>query len=371
MRILFCGGGTAGHIMPAVAMCEMIGKNIKNCEFAFVGRRGGYENRSITSRGYKLYTIDIEGLQRKLSFKNVSAIIKVLKSGRKAKEIISDFNPDIVIGTGGYVCYPIIRAAQRLKIKTLIHESNAYPGLVTRLLGKKCDKLLLNHEITKKYLKKSNNSVVVGNPIRSEFSSMTKKDARQKLGIKNNEFFIVSFGGSLGSEILNNAMIKLMNEYSCHTLKVVHLHACGARYYNGIKEINPNLCMKNKQCSIVPYIDNMPIVLKAADLAITRSGAMTISEITHAKIASLLIPSPNVTANHQYYNAKSLSDVGAAIMIEEKDLSSEALIKIIKELKENDHKRNAMAEKAASVSRTDTEKKVLEEIKNLSRRNLS
>ncbi len=365
MKILFCGGGTAGHIMPAIAMCEMIGTNIPHCEFAFVGRQGGEENMAIKKEGYKLYTIDIEGIKRSVSFKNILSVFKLLKSGRTAKMIINDFRPDIVIGTGGYVCYPIIRTAQRMHIKTVIHESNAYPGLVTRMLGSRCDKVLLNMEKAKEHMRDSQNIEVVGNPIRQKFDKALRKDARRKLGISQSDFFIVSFGGSLGSEVMNEAVAKAMSEHLSGIPNLRHLHSAGKKKFDFIKQKYPKLCSGGEKCKIVPYIDDMPTVMCAADLAITRSGAITLSELAEVGIASILIPSPNVAANHQYKNAKFMEERNAAILIEEKNLTSQLLCETIDGIRSNDALRATMRSEISKCASPDVAKKIIKTIRSL------
>ena len=250
MKILFCGGGTAGHVMPAIAMAQIIEKNFKNVDIAFVGRCGGNENRSIIKCGYSLYTIDVMGLERKFSIKSIKAIYKALSSSRTAKRIICEFNPDIVIGTGGYVCYPIIRMAQKMHIPNMMHESNVYPGIVTRHLGSKCTMLLLNMEGTKKYLKRTDNAVTVGNPLRADFKDVKRSDARQLLKLKENDILILSFGGSLGSEVMNDIIIKLMSQYSVSSANIAHIHATGINNFKRAKELYPELASGKGKCKI-------------------------------------------------------------------------------------------------------------------------
>ena len=332
MRVLLCGGGTAGHVMPAIAIAEIIEKSFKGSTIAFAGRRGGDENMAYKKTGHILYTLKISGLSRSPSINNVKSIYRLIKSGRIARKIIKEFNPDVIIGTGGYVCYPFIRQGQRMKIKTVMHESNVYPGLVTRLLGKRCDKLLLNLEGTRKYLKRTDNTEVVGNPVRIGFTSMQKSEARQRLGIKEGELLIVSFGGSLGADKLNEVIIEFIKKYSLKIGHLRHIHSTGRAHYDKIKKNNPELFSNGAKIQILPYIDNMPLLLTAADLAITRSGAMTISELCRSGTPSILVPSPNVTANHQYVNAKYMKDIGAAQLIEEKEFDLNTLSTAIKAL---------------------------------------
>lgn len=365
MRILFCGGGTAGHVIPAIAMAEILLREKIVDDVAFVGRTGGNENRTIVKEGYKLYTIDISGFTRSLSLKNINAIIKVIKSGRIAKRIIRDYAPDLVIGTGGYVCYPIIRMAQQLGVKNMIHESNVFPGLVTRMLGNKCDRLLLNSEGAKKHLKHTDNAVVIGNPLRTDFSSVAKEEARRRLGIAKGQFFILSFGGSLGADVLNENIIRLMNDYSATKKDVTHIHSSGISRYSDVKTVAPQLCAGMGGCKILPYIDDMPTYLSAADLVISRSGAMTISELSAVGKAAILIPSPNVSENHQYENAKYAADLGGALLIEEKDLSLEALKALIEDVKTHPKTRMTLEEHIRKLSRPETTKLLIKAVKDI------
>ena len=325
MRVLFSGGGTAGHITPALAISEILEEEFQNYTKAFVGRAGGAENLAIENLGHTLFTLDLIGLRRSISTKNIQAIYKLIRSMKDAKKIIDDFSPDLIIGTGGYVCYPIIKTGLKKNIPCLIHEANAYPGLVTRIIGHKCDKVMLGMEDAEKHLPKCNNISYVGNPIRRDFQTTDKRTARKKLNIKESETLIVSFGGSLGSEIINNVIIDFIKEYSIKVQGIRHIHACGKKHFDEIRKKEPELCDKSKKCQIVPYIDNMPTLLSASDISITRSGAMTIAELMSVNCFPILIPSPNVTANHQFYNAIAFSEKGRATLIEEKELSLDKL----------------------------------------------
>ncbi|MBR2971834.1 MAG: undecaprenyldiphospho-muramoylpentapeptide beta-N-acetylglucosaminyltransferase [Clostridia bacterium] len=365
MRVLLCGGGTAGHVMPAIAIGEIIEKNFPGATIAFAGREGGGENEAYSKTKHRLYTIDIKGLSRSISLNNAKTFFKLIKSGRNARSIISNFNPDIIIGTGGYVCYPFIRQGQRMKIKTVIHESNVSPGLVTRLLGGRCDQLLLNLEGTKSYLRKTSNISVVGNPTRSGFSAITKSEARQRLRIPDGQKLILSFGGSLGAEMINEAVIGFMYRYASNNKSIYHIHATGKIYFEKVKDKYPELFEKWRNIKVVPYIDDMPLFLSAADLAITRSGAMTVSELLRCGTPSILIPSPNVTANHQYVNADYMQKIGASILIEEKDMSVERLRNEIMSLISDPSRIKHMSECARAASPTDTELLTVNAIKKL------
>lgn len=360
MRVIFAGGGTAGHIMPAIAIAEAIQKNFAKPEILFIGRTGGNENRAIQNHGYKLCTINVKGFNRSSIYKNVDAFFKMINSSRMAKSIIIKFKPDLVIGTGGYVCYPIVKCAQRMKIPTILHESNVYPGLVTKLLSKKCSAVLLNSEGTRAYLPKLNNTFVVGNPIREAFKTLNRDIARRRLGITNNEFFILSFGGSLGAHALNECILEFINLCSTHTLNIRHIHACGSSHYPAIREKYPNLCQNKGNCRVVPYIDDMATYMWAADIVISRSGAMTLSELATAGIPSILIPLPSSAENHQLINAKYIEGLNGAIVIEEKNLNLSTLMDATNRILHDRMLRNKMRQSIRKFAPQNTEKRILD-----------
>ncbi len=322
MKIIFVGGGTAGHVNPAIAIAEEIRRK-KDSHILFIGREGGGENIAVKEAGIPLKTIKIQGLKRSLSPTNIKRIFTAFRAKDEAEKIIEAFSPDVVIGTGGYVCYPVIRAAQSLKIPTFIHESNIFPGLTTKLLSRKCSKVLLNYSETKSFLPKSASCVTVGNPLRKDFFEISREGARERLGLKKNDFFILSFGGSIGAERLNEVIIELMDGYCSKKENVRHIHSVGKRYYESIGENAYKI--GHKGCKILPYIENMPLVMRAADVVICRCGAVTLSEISLCGLPSILIPSPNVTNDHQRKNAEHFEKNGAAIMIEEKNLCLRSL----------------------------------------------
>ena len=325
MKILFCGGGTAGHVNPALAIAEELIRRDKSTEVAFVGRKGGNENELIIKAGFKLYTVNIFGLSRKLNLKTVKSLFAAIAAKKEALQIIKSFKPDAVVGTGGYVSWPVISAANNLHIPTVLHESNSAPGLVSRLLGKKCTRLLLGCEDRKRKLCKLKNARIIGNPLRGDFGKLDRRAARAKLGIREHELLIVSVGGSIGAQKINDTVIAVMKSYCLEEKHIKHVHSVGKRYFDEVKKSAPLLCRGIRGCRIVPYIHDMAIYLTAADIAITRCGAMTLSELALTAPAVIFIPSPNVTADHQRINAKSMTDKGAGIMLEESELSESSL----------------------------------------------
>lgn len=369
MRIIFCGGGTAGHITPAIAIAEHILKEDKNAELLFIGREGGEENRAIEKCGFRLLAVKIQGFKRKLSLENIKILRTALKARKKAKSIIKEFSPDVVIGTGGYVSWPVLRAAQGLGIPTAIHESNACPGLVTKLLAPKCDVVLLNLDGSEHEFKRKDNIKIVGNPVKEEFLTLDKISAKRKLGISQKEILISSFGGSGGSEKINEAIAELMRSHSSKYRNIRHIHSCGNKYYKALKESYPDLFKnKNNGCIIKPYIDDMPTVITASDIIISRCGAMTLAEISAAGIASILIPSPNVTNNHQYKNARLICDGGGAIMITEADLSPRALLDAVRLLETDVNLRTSMAEKMKKYHVKNSKDIIVSEIKKIAKK---
>lgn len=363
MRLLFAGGGTGGHINPAIAIAEAMCEKHKSAEIAFVGRRGGDENKAVTNHSYKLYTLEIRGLSRKISLEAIKSAYLAIKSLSEAKKIIREFSPDAIIATGGYVCWPIARCGIKMGIPTLLHESNIYPGLVTRMLADKCTKLLLNSEESLTYIKGTPHFVEVGNPLRSGFFKESKQEARSRLGINAGEIFIASFGGSLGAQILNEAIIGVMKKKNHSSRKIRHLHSSGKRYYEDIKRDFPELTSDKRSPFVIKeYIDNMPTVLAAADIVISRAGAMTISEIARVGAAAILIPSPNVADDHQMKNALELEAKGAAVVINENDLTHELLYSRISELIEKRALRESLSKNVKSFYKEDSAAKICSEI---------
>lgn len=361
MRILFSGGGTAGHVNPAIAIAEALSKRNPESEIAFIGREGGKENELVKSAGIRLFTIPVSGLSRSLSPKNLKAIKNALSAKRIAKDILKEFTPDAVIGTGGYVCWPVLSAAHACGIPTAIHESNASFGLTTRLLANKCDLLLLG---TDTCTEKHKNAVYTGNPLRADFGKSTKREARHLLKIPNGKRLIISVGGSIGAKKLNDACVAVMKDYSVKDRSILHIHSCGSRYYEQIQKLFPELCKGSGNCRIVPFIKNMATALTAADAVISRCGAMTLSEIAYCATPAILIPSPNVTGNHQLKNARYFCDLGAAVLLEESELDEENLWREINEILSHPEVAVAMSKKMREAAVTDAADKIADIICN-------
>ena len=336
MRVIVTGGTTSGHVNPALAIANTIKKNIPDSEIIFVGTKRGIENKLVPNEGYELFHVEIQGIKRSLSLSNIKSLWLALTSPLKARKLIRKFKPDVVIGTGGYVCWPVMKAAADLKIPTAVHESNSIPGVAIKMLAKYVDRIFVNFESTKDKFPPEYRSKVmrVGNPLRGEFHRLDYNKAREELGITGKyEKFILSCGGSMGAEKINEAIIKLMTSYTSKHPEILHLHATGSIEYASTLEAYKKAGLdKFENIRLVEYIYDMPKQMAAADLVINRAGAMTLSELAILSKTSLLIPSPNVTDNHQYKNAHELESANAAALIEEKDLTEINLLNTVNEL---------------------------------------
>ena len=354
MKVIMTGGGTGGHIYPAIAIADKIRSEHPDAEILFVGTQKGLEKDLVPKNGYPISFVTVSGFHRKQIWKNVGTARDLMKGLREAKAILKEFQPDVVIGTGGYVCGPVVRTAHKMGIPCYIHEQNAFPGVTNKMLEQHVNKVFLSFEEAGKYFKQPEKHVVVGNPIRGSFFAAETGDLRAKLGIEEGDFAVLSFGGSLGAGKINEAMAEAIHTFNgVKGMKV--FFGTGKRYYDEIcKAISESGLELKDNIKVMPYIDNMNEYLNACDVVISRAGALTISEITACGKASILIPSPNVTGNHQFHNAKVVADKGGAILLEEKDLTADALVKAILELKNHPEALKRMEQASRDAGRTDS-----------------
>lgn len=365
MRILLSGGGTAGHVNPALAIARIIERNDKCGVIAYVGTPHGIENKLVPEK-YQMFHINVQGVRRSLSLANLKTVFLALTSVNKAKKIIEEFKPDVVIGTGGYVCWPLVHAAHKMGVPVVMHESNSEPGMVVRLMEEKADVIFVNFDDSIKHLDKAKKVVHVGTPLRDEFYLQNKQMAREKLGIAPDEKFVLSFGGSLGARKINEEMIDVMNTYGKHNPKIRFLHATGSRSYECIKLKFDNLGLSAyENLTLTEYIYDMPMQMAAADLVVCRSGASTLSELAMLGTPSILIPSPNVTNDQQYKNAKVLADAGAASVIPESQLTHGILALHLKKIIEDDSLLESMSEKLKTFIIPNSDKTIYKEIVSL------
>ena len=364
MRVLLTGGGTSGHVNPALAIADIIKKEDSSAEIAYVGTEKGIEKRLVEKEGYEFHSIKIQGISRSLSPENIKTAYYIMTAPAKAKKIIEKFNPDIVIGTGGYVCWAPIKVAAQMGIPTMIHESNSVAGLAVRKLESKVDIILTNFKETEKGLSEKNKIINVGNPIRTSFSGTDKAEARRKLGIPDNiKFVILSFGGSLGAPKINQAAIDVMRKFGMEHEDVMHFHSGGKNYYKNAMQMFAGYSLeKNSRLDVKEYIYDMHLYMTAADVIICRAGAMTLTELAMMKKPAILIPSPNVTDNHQYKNARALLDGGAAMLIEENRLDSDTINSAVEKLYYDDVIRDGMSAAIAKFANPDVNEQIYAEI---------
>lgn len=362
MRILFAGGGTAGHINPALAIAGYVKERQPDAEILYVGKTGGMEERLVPQAGFEFKGINVQGFSRKLSPKgikdNIITVKKAISGGKAAKKIIREFDPDICVGTGGYVSGPVLRAAAKLGIPIIVHEQNAFPGVTNKMLSKYADRVMLAMPAAKKHFKRNPKFVITGNPVRGEILTADKDASRKELGLDERPV-ILSFGGSLGARIINESLADIIAR-SASDGKYQHIHAYGQYgkwFPDLLKEKGADL-EKAKNLDIREYIDNMPVCLAAADVVVARAGAITLSEIQVKGKPAVLIPSPNVAENHQFHNAMALVEKGAAVMIEEKDLTPEKLTEEIDRLASDPERLKEYSANAEKMAVRDAVKRI-------------
>ncbi len=369
MRILLAGGGTAGHINPALAIAGYVRDKEKNAKILFVGNRGGMEETLVPKAGFDMEFITISGFKRSLSpaamKQNALTVKRTFSSSKEARKIIEDFKPDICVGTGGYVSGPVLRTAAKMGIPTIIHEQNAYPGVTNKMLAKSAKRVMLAVKDAEKYFDKKSNCVVTGNPVRKEIISANKEEARKQLGLDERPV-VLSFGGSLGARMINEGVAGLIAR-SGKDGKYQHIHGYGKNglwFPDYVKEKGVDV-RKCPNLDVREYIDNMATCMAAADLVISRSGAITLSEIQAMGKPSILIPSPNVAENHQYHNAMALVNNRAAEIIEEKDLTEELVIEKADSLLQNPEKLKEYTDNARKMAIIDANERIYSVIRKI------
>lgn len=357
MKIMLVAGGTGGHINPAVAVAKELKRLDPSCEILFVGTEGRMETRIVPKAGFQIKTLKMNGFSRKLSPKGIVENIKTvgltLKASSDAEKIIKEFSPDAVVGFGGYVTGPVLKTAVKMGIKTAIHEQNAFPGVANKALAKNVDKVMLTVEAAEKYMKCKYPPIVTGLPVRREIVKADREFARAALGVKNDDLLVLSMGGSLGANAINNAVVNMLEKLKDEK-NIYFLHATGKfGTWVGERLTEKGVSFgRGTNIEIREYIDNMEICLPACDLVISRAGASSISEIQALAKPSILIPSPNVAENHQYHNAMALAGHNGAILIEEKNLNEDILAKTVLELKNDRAKLNELSANAGKDAKT-------------------
>ena len=375
MNVIFTCGGTGGHINPAIAVANILKERHPDAKILFIGAKGHMEEKLVPAAGFDLVTLPGSGLSRKLNLagikKNFNAVKCVVTAVGKCKKIIRDFGADVIVGTGGYASFPALLAGSQLKIPTIVHEANAVPGLTTKLAAGVATRVLVCFEESRKYYKKPDEVEVVGMPVRPEFFCGNKAAARAELGIADDKPLLVSAFGSLGAKVMNETMADMMVFAKADGFPFHHIHATGSFG----KEWMPQRVKDNgvdyeteAMLDIREYIYNMPTVMAAADVIIGRAGSATCNEIAAAGVPCILIPSPNVTNNHQEKNARVLEEAGGAVVVLEKDCSPEQMYGEVKALLADDARREKMAEALRGLARTDSAQRICDLAEELANR---
>ena len=373
MNLICTCGGTAGHINPAIAVANMMKERYPDANILFIGATGHMEEKLVPQAGFEVKCLPGSGLSRKLNLagikKNLYAVKCVLDAVKTCKKIFKDFKPDVVIGTGGYASFPALYAAQTMGIPTCVHESNAVPGVTTKMAAKKASRVLVAFEESVRHYQNPEKVGVVGMPVRREFLYTTKEDARKELGLSGH--VVVSAFGSQGAKVMNETMADMMPLEQADNFPFHHIHATGSFG----KEWMPKRVQDNgvdwENCpalDIREYIYNMPTVMAAADVIIGRAGSATCNEIAASGTPCILIPSPNVTNNHQEKNARVLEETGGAIVVLEKDCTSDKMYALIKELLADENRREEMAKKLHSQVKLDSTERICDIVEDLSKR---
>ena len=365
MKIVFTCGGTAGHVNPALALAGLIKERKPDSEILFVGAHRGIEKQLIESAGWPFRAVEISSFHRSLTPKelrhNLISLRNLLRSPGEAKALLKEFPASLVVGTGGYASYPMIRAAASLGIPAAVHESNAIPGLTTRLLEKHADLIMVGFEECRKNYRHPEKVLVTGTPVRGDFFRLTRKQAKQKLGMDDGRPLIVSFWGSLGAREMNRQMAEFLALEARSGIPFHHVHGAGkvgcihmAEY---LKDAGIDLD-RAPGLEVREYIQDMGVMMRAADLVICRAGASTISELTALGVPAIIVPSPNVTHNHQESNARVLANGGGAEMILEKDSSGRILYDTARRILEDPDRRKRMSSAMSSLGTIDASEKI-------------
>ena len=350
MNLIFTCGGTGGHINPAIAVANAVRERHPDANILFIGAKGHMEEQLVPKADFRLECLNISGLIRGKSLsaikKNLATVVNTARAVSACKKIIKDFKPDVIMGTGGYACYPALKAGIKLGIPTCVHESNAMPGLTTRMLADQVDRMLICFPESAQRYKCPEKVKTVGMPIRREFIYLNRADARRELGIAEDEKLVVSAFGSLGARRMNEVIADMLPLEQADGFPFKHIHATGKFGWEWMPETLQEKGVDLASCDAVDmreYIYNMPTVMAAADVFISRAGASSCNEIAASGTPAILIPSPNVTDNHQEKNARVLSGRGGAVLMLEKDCTAEAVYAEVRALLADRQRREAMS----------------------------
>lgn len=368
MNFLFTCGGTAGHINPALAVAGRLREIVPDCGILFVGANGRMETDLVPRAGYDILTVEVTNLHRSLKPSeiayNIKSLSNVVSATRAAKKIVQDFQPDVAIGTGGYVCYPVLKAAAQLGVPTVVHESNAVPGLTTKMLADVVDRIMVGFEESRQHYSDPGRVAVTGTPVRGAFSACPKAEARARLGLPVDKPLVVSVWGSLGARYMNETMTDVI-ALACAEPAFTLIHSAGKLGYERMAAALAEKCSKDpKACGmdVRPYIYDMPLVMDAADLVLCRAGASTLAELTCIGKPAILVPSPNVTNNHQERNARVLERAGGAKVLLEGEFTAETLYAAVCELLNDPQQLSEMGANMKAAGVPDATERIAETI---------
>ena len=366
MKVVIAAAGTGGHINPGIAIANKIMKEQPNSKIIFIGTKRGLETNLVPRAGYELRTIDSYGISRELSLKNIKRLAKTIHSITEAKNILKEFKPDLVIGTGGYICISVCLAAKKLKIPYIIHESNVLPGVATKMLSKNARKILVGFKEAEKRLPKAKNVVYTGTPTKVkkiDFSKEKIENKKEELGFEKEKPLVLVFGGSQGAQSINKSMADIIKNKLNSNYQIIW--SAGPEQYEKVKEELKKVNMdidKLDGIKVMPYIYNMEEIMNIVDLVVARSGAMTVTEIENVGKPAIFIPFPYAAENHQEYNARALENKDAAKVILDKNLTAEALNATINELTRDRKKLEQMGNNARKMAIQNVEEKIYKEI---------
>lgn len=370
MKILIAAGGTGGHIYPGLSIAEKIKQKYADAEIIFVGSYVGMEKDIIPKAGYPLEFIRVRGFEKGFSSETLAAIKGVFEGLRDAGKQLKKHKPNLVIGTGGFTCGPLLLIASRRKIPTMIHEQNAFPGRTNRILGKKVDRVALSFMEAKAYFPKDN-TFLAGNPIRDEYKVIDRSACREALGLNPDQKMLLVMGGSQGAKKINDAVVSQIGELAGRGDRVIY-HLTGPSQYenvcNDLAKQGYDFSDINKapeNIMVEAYSNEVPKLLGAADLVICRAGAMSVAEITAAGVPSILIPYPLAAGDHQTFNAQVVANADAGILIPEEELTNQRLRETVDQLFSDEKRLNSMSERAKSIALYDADEVILGEAEKL------
>ena len=364
MKVLIAAGGTGGHIYPGLAIAEKIKTENPGSEIIFIGSMVGMEKNIVPQFGYPIEYIRVRGFERKASLETLAAVKGIFDGLSDSQKIIRKHQPDLVIGTGGFTAGPLLLIASRRKIKTMIHEQNAYPGKTNLMLGTRVDRIAISFKEAEKYFPQER-TFLAGNPVRSEYHQIDRSELRKNLNLSDSQKMILIMGGSQGAGSINQSALALIALYQDREDRVIY-HLTGKDQYESIKQEVENLGRSSSgHVFVEAYSNEVHRLLGAADLVISRSGAMSVAEIQAVGVPSILVPYPMAAGNHQEFNARVITDPGGGVLIKDKDLTGALLIQTVESLLDDDEKRQEMCRITREQSIINAGDRIYDEINKL------